>query len=259
MNARRVAGAVAASLFAASAAVTIHWCASMSAMGGMPMPGGWTMSMAWMRMPGQSWPGAAATFLGMWIVMMTAMMLPSVTPVLWRYHEAVGRRGVRRPARLTALAGAGYLFAWAVFGMALFPLGVAVAAAEMDRPALARAVPMAVGVVVLLAGTLQFTAWKAHHLACWAEPPVGPALAAGVGAAWRHGVRLGLRCGRACVGPMAVLLAVGIMDVRAMAVVTAVTTVERLAPAAARAARSIAAVAVATAVLLILRAATLGV
>jgi hypothetical protein len=30
----------------------------MSAMGEMPMPGGWTMSMAWMRMPGQTWPGA---------------------------------------------------------------------------------------------------------------------------------------------------------------------------------------------------------
>ena len=52
-------------LFAASAAVTIVWCASMSAMGEMPMPGGWTMSMAWMRMPGQTWPGAAASFLGM--------------------------------------------------------------------------------------------------------------------------------------------------------------------------------------------------
>jgi hypothetical protein len=46
---------VSALLFAASAAATIVWCASMSAMGGMPMPGGWTMSMAWMRMPGQTW------------------------------------------------------------------------------------------------------------------------------------------------------------------------------------------------------------
>jgi hypothetical protein len=55
-------------LFAASAAATIVWCTSMSAMGRMPMPGGWTMSMAWMRMPGQTWPGAAASFLGMWVV-----------------------------------------------------------------------------------------------------------------------------------------------------------------------------------------------
>src|SRR5438105_3955422 len=58
---------VSALLFAASAAGTIAWCASMSAMGEMPMPGGWTMSMAWMRMPDQSWPGAAASFLGMWV------------------------------------------------------------------------------------------------------------------------------------------------------------------------------------------------
>src|SRR5437016_11190232 len=68
---------VSALLFAASAAVTIVWCASMSAMGEMPMPGGWTMSMAWMRMPGQTWPGAAASFLGMWVVVMVTMMLPS--------------------------------------------------------------------------------------------------------------------------------------------------------------------------------------
>src|SRR5512139_466229 len=82
---------VSALLFAASAAATIVGCASMSAMGEMPMPGGWTMSMAWMRMPGQTWPGVAASFLGMWVVMMVAMMLPSLVPMLWRYRDAVGR------------------------------------------------------------------------------------------------------------------------------------------------------------------------
>src|SRR5258707_6354441 len=77
-------------LFAASTAGTIVWGVSMSTMGGMTMPGGWMMSMAWMRLPGQSWPGAAASFLGMWIVMMVAMMLPSLVPMLWRYRHAVG-------------------------------------------------------------------------------------------------------------------------------------------------------------------------
>jgi len=62
-------------------------------MGEMPMPGGWTMSMAWMRMPGQTWPGAAASFLGMWIVMMVAMMLPSLVPML------CGDRSVAWPQR----------------------------------------------------------------------------------------------------------------------------------------------------------------
>jgi len=80
---------VSALLFAASVAVTIAWCTSMSAMGGMPMPGGWTMSMTWMRMPGQTWPGAAASFLGMWIVMTVAMMLPALLPALRRYRAAV--------------------------------------------------------------------------------------------------------------------------------------------------------------------------
>jgi predicted metal-binding membrane protein len=51
-------------------------------MGEMSMPGGWTMSMAWTLMPGQTWPGAAASFLGMWTVMMVAMMLPSLVPML---------------------------------------------------------------------------------------------------------------------------------------------------------------------------------
>jgi predicted metal-binding membrane protein len=140
---------VLAMLFAASAAVTIVWCASMSAVGGMPMPGGWTMSMAWMRMPGQTWPGAAAAFLGMWVVMMVAMMLPSLVPILWRYRQAVGRTGRTRLGWLTALVGAGYFFVWTVFGMAAFTLGVALAAAEMQWPALSRAVPIAVGVIVL--------------------------------------------------------------------------------------------------------------
>src|SRR4051812_24550748 len=77
---------VAALLFTASAALTIVWCTSMPAMAGMRMPGGWTMSMAWMRMPGQTWAGAASSFVVMWAAMMVAMMLPSLLPTLWRYR-----------------------------------------------------------------------------------------------------------------------------------------------------------------------------
>ncbi|HEX4583293.1 MAG TPA: DUF2182 domain-containing protein [Burkholderiaceae bacterium] len=246
-------------LFAASTAVTIVWCASMSAMGRMPMPGGWTMSMAWMRMPGQTWPGAAATFLGMWLVMMGAMMLPSLVPALWRYRRAVGRAGQARLGRLTALVGAGYFFVWAVFGMAAFALGVALVAVEMQLPTLARAVPIAVGVVVLVAGALQFTAWKAHQLACCRQAPGrGGALPADARTAWRHGLRLGLHCSTCCAGLTAILLVVGVMDLRAMAVVTAAITAERLAPAGERVARGIGAVVVGAGLLLIARAAGLG-
>jgi predicted metal-binding membrane protein len=246
-------------LFAASAAVTIVWCAPMSAMGGIPMPGGWTMSMAWMGMPGQSWPVTAASFLGMWIVMMVAMMLPSLVPMLWRYREAVGMRGETLLGRLTALVGVGYFLVWVVFGMTAFPLGVALAAIEMQRPALARAVPIAVGVVVLIAGTLQFSAWKARHLACCRElPGRGRTLPADARAAWRHGLRLGLHCTECCVGLITILLVIGVMDLRAMTVVAAAITLERLAPAGERVARAIGAVVVAAGLFLIARAAGLG-
>jgi predicted metal-binding membrane protein len=250
---------VSALLFAASAAITIGCCASMSAMGAMPMPGGWTMSMAWMRMPGQTWPGATASFLGMWVVMMVAMMLPSLVPMLWRYRGAVGKRVEARLGGLSALVGMGYFLVWTMFGMAAFPLGVALAAVEMQEPALARAVPFAVGVVVLLAGSVQLTAWKARHLACCREAPGrGGKLPADAGTAWRHGLRLGLHCSRCCVGLMAILLVVGVMDLRAMAVVAAAITVERLAPAGERVARAIGAVLVGTGFFLIARAAGLG-
>jgi hypothetical protein len=50
----------------------------------------------------------------------------------WRYRQVVGRTGETRLGRLTALVGVGYLFVWTVFGMAAFPLGVALAAVEMQ-------------------------------------------------------------------------------------------------------------------------------
>ena len=247
-------------LFAASAVVTIVWCESMSAMGGMPMPGGWTMSMAWMRMPGQTWPGAAASFLCMWIVMMVAMMLPSLVPMLWRYRQAVGRPGETRLGLLTALVGVGYFFVWIVFGMAAFPLGVALAAVEMQQAEFARAVPISVGVVVLIAGALQFSAWKARHLVCCRElPGSGGTLPADAGAAWRHGLRLGLHCTRCCGGLIAILLVIGVMDFRAMAIVTAAVTVERFAPAGERVARAIGALVIGAGLFLIVRAAAVAI
>jgi predicted metal-binding membrane protein len=129
----------------------------------------------------------------------------------------------------------------------------------MEQPALASAVPIGVGVVVLIAGALQFTAWKAHYLACCREAPGrGRTLPADAGTAWRHGLRLGLHCSYGCGGLMAILLVIGVMDLRAMAVVTAAITVERLAPAGERVARAIGVVINGAGLLLIARAAGLG-
>jgi predicted metal-binding membrane protein len=258
-DSNRIFFGASALLFAASAAATGFWCRSMSAMGGMPMPGGWTMSMAWMRMPGQTWPDAAASFLGMWIVMMAAMMLPSLVPMLWIYRQAVDKTRKTHLGRLTALVGIAYFFVWVMFGMAAYLLGSTLTVILMRLPALARAVPATVGVVVLIAGALQFTAWKAHQLACCREPPGKVhAVSADTGSAWRHGLQHGLHCCYCCAGLMAILMVIGVMDLRVMAVVTVAITIERLAPAGERIARVSGTAAIGSGLFLVARAAGLG-
>ena len=189
---------------------------------------------------------------------------PALQWLQWRprcrpCRQAVDRTGETRLGRLTALVGVGYFFVWTIFGMAAFPLGVALAAVQMQHPAVARAVPIAVGVAVLIAGSVQLTAWKARHLACCREAP-GPSgtLPANTGTAWRHGLRFGLHCCHCSAGLMAILLVIGVIDLRAMAVVAAAITVDRLAPAGERVARAIGDVVVGAGLLQIARAAGLG-
>ena len=159
--------------------------------------------------------------------------------------------GKSRPGRLTLLAGLGYFFVWALFGLAVFPLGVALAALEMEQPAVARAVPFAVSVVLLIAGAVQFTSWKAHHLACCRETKADACTP------WRHGLRFGFHCVLSCANLTAILLVIGVMDLRAMTVVTAAITAERLAPAGKRVAQVIGAIVVGAGLLRIAQAAGL--
>jgi predicted metal-binding membrane protein len=228
----------AALCFAASAAVTAAWCGSMASMEGMAMPGGWTMSMAWMRMPGQGWPGAFAAFLGMWAVMMIAMMLPALVPMLARYREAVGPVRATRLDGLTLRVAAGYFCVWFGAGLAVYPPGVALAELAMRVRAASHAVPVAMGIAAVLVGAWQLSAWKTRQLACCREtidccrPP-----AATASAAWRHGLDLGARCLRCCAPLTALLLVLGVMELRMMALITAAIVIERLAPWGGRAAR----------------------
>jgi predicted metal-binding membrane protein len=85
-------------------------------------------------------------------------------------------------------------------------------------------------------------------------PGRGRTLPADARTALRHGLRLGLHCGRCCAGPMAILLVIGVMDLRAMAVVTAAITAERIAPGGERIARVIGALAVGVGLFLVARA-----
>ncbi len=252
---RRTFFGTLAMVFVVCLAVTTVWCSSMSAGPEMPMAGDWTMSMAWMLMPGQTWAGATASFALMWVVMMAAMMLPSLTPVLWRYRQSSGRAHEACRGRLT-LVVLGYFFVWMLFGLAVFPVGAAMSTIVMEQPTLARAVPIATGLVVLIAGALQFTKWKVHHLTCCREAPRQDyVLASHPGAAWRLGLHFGFHCGLSCANLTAILLVVGVMDLRAMAAITTAITAERLAPAGRQTVRAIGFVVVGAGLILIARAA----
>ena len=220
---------VSALLFATSAALTIAWCGPMSAMGGMPMPGGWTMSMAWMRMPGQTWPDAAASFLVMWVVMMVAMMLPSLAPMLWRYRRS--RRQDRRnaPGPVDRAGGRGVLLGVDGVRNGRFS-GGRCAGGGRDAAAgaggrrsdggggggrywLARSSsPRGRHITLPAAGRRRGAAVR-----CRPTPPRPGATACASASTAAYG----------CAGLTAILLVIGIMDLRAMAVVTAAITAER--------------------------------
>lgn len=223
--------AVSALLFISSAAATAYWCNAMS--GGMEMPGGWIMSMTWMRMPGQSWPGAASLFLGMWSLMMAAMMLPALTPMLLAYHPNP------RPVIGRLLAGGGYLAVWTAFGALAYVPGVLLAELAMDSGFFARCIPALTGIAVVSLGVFQITEWKLGQLArCRAVTSCATGTAGGRGA-FGQGVHLGLCCLRCNANLMLVQLVAGVMDLRLMALLTFAISAERLAPAPRLVARAV--------------------
>src|SRR5712671_3379909 len=112
--------AVCVLAFVAGVAATVYFCHSMCCE--MEMPGGWTMSMMWMRMPGQTWFGSAMSFVLMWLAMMVAMMLPSVLPTFLK---------TKRPWASLCSMASGYFAIWLAAGAGLYALGAAFAAVAM--------------------------------------------------------------------------------------------------------------------------------
>jgi predicted metal-binding membrane protein len=242
---------ISALLFALNAVGTVVWSNSMS--GGMAMAGSSSSSMVWTRVPGQSWLSAAAGFMGMWIMMMAAMMLPSLSYMLLSYRRALRRSGQASLGGMTLLAGVGYFFVWAIFGLVAYPLGASISAAEMQWMDLARLAPIATGVILMLAGGLQLTTWKAGQLEHCLDTPTS-VMAPGTRNAWRHGLQLGLHCSLCCLGFIGILLATGVMDLGIMAIVTVAITVERLAPKPKTISRALGVIAIVAGLVTILRA-----
>ena len=230
---------VSAALFIGSAALTIGWCTSMPAIHDMPMCS--TRSPTPLH--------DAAAFLIMWLTMMIAMMSPSLMPMLLRYRDAIGT--TPRADVLSAYVAFGYFCVWTVAGAAAFAGSTIVSQLTTLLPWLVGETSSITGVIAILAGALQFCRWKMHHLACCREMKMCCTRSADASTAFRYGLRLGMHCVHCCSGLTVVLLVVGMMDVRAMALVTAAISLERLAPGGMRAARFVGIVLIATGAFLI--------
>src|SRR5262249_9700493 len=158
-------------------------------------------------------------------------MLPALRPMLARFRRRARAAGAERLGLLTAAAASGYFFVWTLLGAAAWATGIPVAAALMRWPVLSRAAPVAAGLVLVAAGCVQLSAWKARQLALCCEGPAdGEDGVPGLRAACAHGLRLGARCARCCSALMVVLLATGVMDLAPMALVAGAITAERLLP-----------------------------
>jgi predicted metal-binding membrane protein len=194
--------------------------------------GAWAVTVILARDMGNG-PGtmglALLPFLGLWVVMMAAMMLPSVAPVavLWTRLITSASAGSRRAVRLGMFLG-GYLLVWALVGAVAFAALTGTGRLLTASPTAARWLGVA---VFITAGAYQLTPWKDWCLRrC--RSPIG-ALMYYVGFKGRsRDVRVGMHHGATCVGCcwglMIVLIAVGVMNVAVMAGLAAVILAEKL-------------------------------
>jgi predicted metal-binding membrane protein len=172
--------------------------------------------------------GALGWFVGVWLVMMAAMMFPAVSPTIALYAEMTRRRGLSRPL----LFAGGYLLMWGAAGVAayaLFDLGSRLFGSQLRWDAGGR---WFAGAVLALAAVYELTPLKDVCLRT-CRSPFGFLVAR-----WRDGQRgaleMGTRHAAWCLGCcwalMAALFALGVMSLVWMAFVAALITLEKTLP-----------------------------
>ena len=199
-------------VFVISAALTVYLCRSMG--DGMEMAGGWTMSMMWMTMPGQTQVAAAGMFLFMWLAMMVAMMLPSAMPTIVVYRRLALFRGEPRAKLSTLALACGYFFVWICFGAAAYGLGICAASAAMKWDRVSKLARPVGGSALILCGIFQLSPWKqsclrhCRAIRCrWWRRTRAAALAGAWKLGLHHGLFLHAFC---CWGLMVIQLVLGI-------------------------------------------------
>lgn len=171
-------------------------------------------------------------FVSVWVLMMVAMMFPSVAPMVLGYAVIV-RQKEGRPVRWLKVGvfTGGYLLAWAAVGVGALILNLA-ATRYLELPRPPWVLQAAGGAVLIAAGLYQFTAWKrtclshcrsslAFFMHNWRP---------GVTGAVRMGMHHGTYCVGCCWGLMAVLFMIGLMNLAWMALLSVVIAVEKLTP-----------------------------
>ncbi len=235
---------------------TFRSASSMSSV--MPMPGGWSMSMAWMSMGHQSGLAHATMFLVMWAVMMVAMMLPSVLPAVLLHRGLLAARVGRGDAAGGShwLLLAGYFAVWVVFGGVAYAIGMTITSAAMRSIDVSLLVPVATGIALACAGIYQLTTWKQvclRHCRSPLEFLMQHEIRSRADS-WRLGLHHGAYCAACCWGLMAIQLLLGIMSVPLMVAVALVILLEKHWRHGETLARVVGAATIAAGVFLVLRA-----
>jgi predicted metal-binding membrane protein len=192
---------------------------------------GWWWTVHQMRgMDDGPWTGLGTLgwFLGVWVVMMAAMMFPSVSPTIALYSRMTRQRSPLLPL----LFAGGYLVTWAGAGLVAFALAGVLGRMPGDLLAWDRGGRWIAGVTLVVAALYELTPLKDVCLGkC--RSPLGFLLGS-----WRDGrrgaLRMGAKNGAWCVGCcwalMASLFALGVMSVVWMAFVAGLIAVEKTLP-----------------------------
>ena len=172
--------------------------------------------------------GTLSWFIGVWVVMMAAMMLPSVAPTVALYSRMTKSRSPVAPLAFTS----GYLLAWASVGVLAFALAALVGSFAGDVLAWDRAGRWVAGATLVAAAVYELTPLKdvclgkcrsplGFLLGSWRDGPIG-------------GLKMGVKHGGWCIGCcwalMASLFALGIMSLAWMALVAGLIAFEKLIP-----------------------------
>jgi predicted metal-binding membrane protein len=171
-------------------------------------------------------PGALGFFIGVWVTMMAAMMLPAAAPMVVIYAR------LQRPRAAVGLFAAGYLALWTAAGVVACALAVAARRSSFDALAWHRDGRYAAAGVLAAAALYQVTPWKERCLArCRA--PLGFVVThwrPGLAGAVRMGAEHGAWCLGCCWALTASLFALGVMSVNWMALIALLIAVDKLLP-----------------------------